>query len=157
MWDSASRGDLEGIWFWASAYVFLVCGYSVIYQIRVRRWANTIGSLHHATVSKFGSTDQNPSEQSYHADTHYTYTIQGKNYSGHRVSPWLMLTNNNLRALLRRQLKGIESTPSGEVKVFYNPKTPKKSYLVLPGKWGIGLTLLLSSLPGIGYLFRYHS
>ena len=155
MWHLASSGQLQGIWFWAAVYVFLACLYSVSYQLRVRSWPSTPGTLHRARISEFGAPELIRSERIYHADTSYTYTIKGAEYTGHRVSPWILLTN--MTALLNYQLKKISSNENGKVKVFYKPGKPQKSYLLLPGIIGLGITFLLGILPAIGYFVRFYT
>lgn len=155
MWYLATQGHLQGVWFWAAFYTFLVCAYSVSYQLRVRNWPSTLGTLQRARISEFGAPELVRSERVYHADTSYTYTIQGDEYTGHRVSPWIILTN--MTALLNYQLKRISSTENGKVKVFYHLHKPQKSYLLLPGMIGVGITLVLSLLPAIGYYLRFYT
>ena len=154
MWNSAIRGELEGVWFWASVYAFVLCVYSVGYQMRVRRWPSTTGILQRAAVSEFGAPSLTRADRQYHADTSYTYTVSGSEYSGHRVSPWIVLTN--IPGLIGRQLDKIDSSKSGSVTVFYNPNRPQKSYLVLPGRLGAGVTLILGSLLALGFFIRFH-
>ena len=154
MWHLASRGELEGIWFWASVYAFVVCLYSVVYQMRVRRWPGTTGKLNRAAVTEFGAPALTRADREYRADASYTYTVNGNEYSGHRVSPWIVITN--MPGLIGRQLDKIDASKSGSVTVYYNPGKPQKSYLVLPGRTGIGVTLILGSLLAVGFFFRFH-
>jgi hypothetical protein len=156
MWSLAIQGELQGIWFWAATYTFLVCSYSTTYQIRIRKWPRVVGSLDNATISPFGYTKQNPAEQEYRARARYFYRVSNQNYEGHRVSPWIILTNNNLRSILKRQLSAIDVDATGKVHVLYNPNRPSKSFLLPPSKVGIWFTFTLGALPYVAYLHRYY-
>ena len=63
MWQLATQGKPQGIWFWSSFYVFIVCVYSLIFQIRTRYWPFTEGELVESAVEKFGATDWVKSNQ----------------------------------------------------------------------------------------------
>lgn len=155
MWTLATQGQIQGIWFWAAIYTFAVCAYSAAYQVRIRNWPSTTGSLQHATVARFGINERNLSSQNYEADTRYSYEVSNIQYEGSRLSPWVLMASHNLRVLLRWQLSSIRSGPAGEVDVFYNPKNPAKSFLIVPSKLGILITFLVSVLPGALYFYQY--
>ncbi len=156
MWSLVTQGELQGIWFWGATYTFLVCGYSMAYQIRIRSWPSTTGTLHDASIAKFGSTKQNPSDQEYQVNALYSYWVSNHHYEGHRVSAWIILTNNNLRVLLKKQLSEVKPGPAGLVDVFYNPNHPGKSFLLRPSITGIWITLVLGITPCVAYLHKYY-
>lgn len=156
MWSLALHGELQGIWFWAALYAFLMCGYSVVYQLRVHRWPSTSGMLHNVSIEIFGYTESVKSEQEYRVDAHYTYRVAGQDYAGRRVSPWIVLVGPGLEWILRKQLAAVNTSATGAVQVFYNPKRPAKSFLVLPSKLGVWITLVLSLVLGLGYLHRFY-
>jgi len=96
------------------------------------------------------------SDQNYASKALYNYEVSGVNYEGARVSPWLMLVSYNLRFIIEKQMSYIQRSSDGKVKVFYNPNNPKKSFLIIAGKMGIGITLIISVLPLISFYYKYH-
>ena len=157
MWQLAIDGQTQGVWFWASVYVFIVCGYSLIFQIRTRYWPFTSGELAEMRVSKFGATDWVKSDQDYTVKALYKYNVSGVTYNGKRLSPWVIVASTNARLVLEKQMSSIQQLPGGKVKVFYNPNNPKKSYLIIAGKVGICITLFISVLPLISFYFKYYT
>lgn len=157
MWDLAMAGNVQGIWFWAGVYCLLMCIYSAVYQMRVRRWPSVRGTLHNVSIEKFGSTAPVMSEQDHQLAAHYRYEVAGITYEGDRVSSWVIVASTNLRVLLQRQLNRIQVYPPDGVDVYYNPARPAKSYLLPPGNLGLCLTLVLAVLPLLLYVYRYHA
>ena len=45
MWRFAVEGQAQGVWFWAAFYTFIVCLWSLIFQLRTRYWPCTPGEL----------------------------------------------------------------------------------------------------------------
>ena len=58
----------------------------------------------------------------------YTYEVNGVVYKGKRLSPWSV--TGHVKNIISKQMAKIEYVPKDQVKVFYNPKNPSKSYLV---------------------------
>lgn len=156
MWGLAASGSPRGVFFFIALYAAVALGYSLIYQLRVRSWPEVDGILVHAGVEEWGSRKRSLSSQDYRAGAHYEYIVDGARFTGTRVSPWLLITSHNLRFLLERQFAEIADSPSGNVKVFFNPKRPVKSYLVKPGRAGICLTAVLGVAPLFIYGLAYH-
>lgn len=156
MWALAAKGELQGIGFWIAVYALLVCGYSCVYQLKVRNWPSTKGLLNKAFLSKFGSTERSTSDQEYLAKAHYSYRVLGQEYEGYRISPWIILASHNLKGILRVQLAGIKPSATGQVDIFYNPKRPSKSFLIPPGKLGLWVTFLLCIGPSVFYYTKYY-
>jgi len=156
MWQLAIQGQTQGIWFGAALYAFIVCVCSLIFQIRTRYWPSTPGELAEFGVEKFGATDMVKSNQDYVSKALYQYNVSGVAYDGIRISPWIFVVSHNVRFILEKQLSSIQRLPDGKVKIFYNPDNPKKSYLIIAGKAGICITLLVSALPLISFYFKYH-
>jgi hypothetical protein len=156
MWQFASQGQTQGIWFWAASYWLVIVLYSLVVQIRTRFWPFTQGELVKLGVEKFGASDWDKTNEEYVSKTLYKYNISGVDYNGTRVSPWILVASYNLRFVLEKQMSSIQRLPGGKVKVFYNPKNPNKSYLIVPGYIGINITLLISVLPLILYYFKYY-
>jgi len=107
-------------------------------------------------VDKVGGTDPVLSHQDYAVRALYEYSVGGVVYQGIRVSPWVMLASHNAKILLEKQMRGIDKSEDGSVKVFYNPNYPKKSFLIKPGRIGIMITFILSVAPIWLYWIRYH-
>ena len=155
MWQLAIKGQTQGIFFWFALYMFIVCIYSLIFQIRTRYWPFVQGELVESGLDKFGASIVK-SDQDYRASALYNYSVSGVNYSGTRVSPWIMLVSYNLRFIIKKQMSYLQRSSDGKVKVFYNPNNHKKSYLIIAGKMGIGITLLISVLPLILFYYKYY-
>ncbi len=156
MWQLAIEGQKQGIWFWAAIYVFIVCTYSLIFQIRTRFWPYTQGELVELGLEKFAATERVKSNQDYVSKALYTYTVSGLTYEGSRISPWIFVASHNARVVLEKQMSIVDRTPDGRVNVFYNPDNPKKCYLIIAGKTGICITLSICVLPLISYYINYH-
>jgi len=152
----ASEGKLQGIWFWASSYAFVVCFYSFYFQIQTRFWASTVGDLHRIGIEKFGNTNDY-SEQQYQGKAQHSYTVNGKPYQGKRISPWIFVTNHNARRLLIAQQAGIDMPSQNRVIVYYNPKKPEKSYLLKANKLGIVITLCTAIAPFLSYIVKFYA
>lgn len=155
MWDLALQGDKQGIWFWVAVYAFLICGYSVVFQLLIRTWPSVKGQLVDLGLDKFGGA-MILSDQDYIAGALYTYQIEGKSYQGKRVSPWIIVASHNAQFVLKKQLSKVETYPDNRVKVFYKPSNPAKSWLILPSKLGIVITILISLLPAYSYWLEFY-
>lgn len=153
--SSAVAGDGQSILLLAAIYILLVCGYSVIWQMRVNAWPSVSGQLERLGLRKYGAGEWALSNQEYAADALYTYQVDGKAYSGKRISPWLFVASHNLRSVLRLQLKGVNVGSGNEVKVYYNPRKPEKSFLVRTGLISQIITALIGIAPLSFYLAAY--
>jgi len=156
MVDLASEGELQGIWFWASCYMLVVCLYSAYFQIRTRFWATTVGNIHNLGLKKFGISND-LSEQQYRGKALYSYSVNGQTYEGTRISPWVFVTNYNAKGLLLKQLAGIDMPTKDTVTVYYNPNKPQKSFLLKASKFGILVTLISAVAPFLGYVSRFYA
>ncbi len=152
---SAANGDEQSIILLAVIYVLLVCSYSVIWQMRVNAWPSVTGRLEKLGLRKFGATEYVRANQDYVSDALYTYQVNGQEYKGKRVSPWVMVASYNLRGLLRLQNKGVGVHSANEVTVYYNPAKPEKSFLVKTGPFSQIFTALIGIGPLLFYLARY--
>ncbi|MGB1261642.1 MAG: DUF3592 domain-containing protein [Cognaticolwellia sp.] len=155
IWQLAIQGDRQGIFFFAALYTLLLLSYSLIYQLRVRSWPQVKGELLNATLERFGAGHIVKAEQTYAASALYQYVVDGEQYQGSRISSWLILASHNVTFVLKKQLAGIEKYPDGGVKVFFNPKSPKKSFLIKPGLMGVAITIFLALVPAVLYFFEY--
>lgn len=157
MWELAVAGEVQGIFFYAAVYAVLVLALSLRYQLRVAAWPAVRGRLIDARVRALGATEIVLVNRDYLASTRYEYTVDGTTYQGNRLSPWQIVATHNLRVLLRKQLQRIDSDPDGGVTVYYDPKNPRKSFLVKPGRAGIAFTAALAVGIALLYWFRYHA
>lgn len=156
MWQIAMQGQAQGIWFWAAIYTFVVCVYSLSFQIQTRYWPFVPGELIEYGIEKFGATDRVKSNQEYIVKALYRYNVSGEDFDGTRISPWIFVVSHNARLVLEKQMSSKQQLPDGRFKVFYNPKNPKKSFLIIAGKTGIFVTLVISVLPLVTFYFKYH-
>lgn len=54
----AIEDQRQGIWLWIAFFPFLVCGYSLIFQLLIiRRWPNTKGQKMQLGLDKFGASN----------------------------------------------------------------------------------------------------
>lgn len=128
MWQLAISGQTQGIWFWAALYAFIICVYSLIFQIRTRYWPCAQGELAEFGIEKFGATNWVKSNQDYASKALYKYSVSGIAYAGRRISPWVFVVSHNVRIILEKQMSSIQRFPDGKIKVFYNPNNPKKVF-----------------------------
>ncbi len=156
MWQLAMQGQTQGVWFWAAIYTFIICSYSLLFQVRTRYWPVTTGELVALGVDTFAFADSVKAEQDYIAKALYTYQVAGEVYTGKKISPWTFVASHNVKALLELQMSAVQRLPDGKVKVYYNANNPKKSYLIIAGKLGITITWALSVLPLLAYYLKFH-
>lgn len=156
MFELASQRDTQGIWFWISVYLALVCTYSLYFQLRTRFWPSTTGQLMQLGIDEFGGAERRLSDQEYIGRALYTFEVDGQLYEGRRISPWVFVASHNLRALLKWQLRGVQVLEDDRVRVFYNPGNPEKSFLIIANWVGIVFTALVAYLPGVIHFANYH-
>ncbi|MEX2964437.1 hypothetical protein [Microbulbifer sp. TYP-18] len=156
MFRIAAEGQAQGILFWISVYIFVICTYSLWFQVRSRSWPSTKGRLAKLGTKKLGASEWAISDQDYIGDALYTYSVSGKEYEGSRISPWVFVASHNARFLLEKQQASIQVDPNGWVKVYYNPGNPKKSFLIVAGKLGIVVTMLVSIIPFVLYWSKFY-
>ncbi len=95
------------------------------------------------------------SDTSYTLNALYQYEVDGKPYSGKRVSPWIVIASHNAKGVLDFQARGVEYVGEDLVRVFYNPNRPTKSFLILPSLAGIAVITLGAVAPLGLYLYHY--
>lgn len=155
MWRLALEGKLQGVWFWGGIYALVLCLYSFVFQARTRSWPWVAGELLKAEVEEFGGRDLVVSEQDYTSEALYRYRVDDQELEGSRISPWVFVASHNARAVLKKQLESIQHLPEGGVKVFYNPRKPQKSYLIVAGRLGLLVTLLAGSIPLASFFLKF--
>ncbi|MDX8381865.1 MAG: hypothetical protein R8M14_07125 [Ghiorsea sp.] len=115
MWQLAMQGQTQGVWFYAALYVFIVCCYSLIFQVRTRSWPYTVGKLNALGIMKFGTTGCVVSHQDYTANALYKYDESGVIYNGTKISPWIFEASHNARIILDQQMASVQQLPDGKV------------------------------------------
>ena len=154
---AALAGDVQSIFLLGCVYVLLACAYSVVYQVRVSRWPAARGQLLKAGLRKFGVTKWVKAEQEYVADALYEYEVNGNKYVGKRLSPWSMVVSHNARFVLDAQLGRVKKGVDGQITVYYNPRNPKKSFLLRTGIVSQLITLAIGLVPAVVYFYKYHT
>ncbi|MCP3867004.1 MAG: DUF3592 domain-containing protein [Gammaproteobacteria bacterium] len=130
--QSVVAGDPRSLFLVAAVYLFIVCGYSCIYQYRMKYWPGTRGQLKRAQITHFGSERRAKPDQQFIGDALYAYQVDGITYTGDKISPWVMVASHNVRFLLDRQLAKVSMGADGDITVYYNPRKPEKSVLIRP-------------------------
>jgi len=117
-----------------AAWVLLSSGFcvlaglcSLVFQYRVRHWPQVWGVPQGAAVEDTGATEWSRSEQDYRAKVRYVYEVNGRRFEGHRLSSMAVVASHNAQAVLHQQLEGVETRGEDQVKVYFNPKNPRKA------------------------------
>jgi len=155
MYDLMLEGETQGVFFFIVVYSTLVLSYSLFFQMRINRWPIVTGELISKSATKFGATEWATTNQEYVADALYKYNVAGKEYMGKRISAWVMVASHNAKFVLEKQLSSIRVV-DGKVDVYYNPKKPQKSYLIITGIKSQLFTVFIMLVPLVGYLSKYH-
>jgi len=129
-------GDTLAIAFCVAGFSVLATWYSFYFQYRVWNWPWVWGELLKGEVGRLGSG----SDRTYLARVEYKYTVDGQEYTGHRLSA--MSGSGNVTGLLETQLAETETNDDGKVKVYYNPKRPQKAFLIRGARRQVILTFL---------------
>lgn len=150
--EQLKNGDPESWLLFFAIYCMITGCYALLYCFRISRWPSVIGELAQKNIALWSPSNV-ISDRNYSVQLSYTFKVDGKEYHGHRLSPFIIIVSHNLRFLLRLQMKHIEINDLGKVRVFYNPRCPEKSYLILPKAIGHIFTISFTFIPLIAYLF----
>jgi hypothetical protein len=140
--QQALGGNIQAIFFWVASFVSIACVGSAVYQLRIRKWPMVKGVLLHADTEKFGATDFVAADQDYIIKLAYDYQVDGEQYRGTRLSPVVMTASGAGKAVLDYALSNLQQQ-DGKVDVFYNPRSPTKSFLQKPGIFSGLFTLFM--------------
>lgn len=157
MSERALEGDGQALFFFAALYLAFVLTLSLVLQIRARGWPETTGELLEGRVRKWGGTEWVKSEQDYVLSVLYRYEVDGVEYVGKKMSSWVVVASHNARHVLDHQLRKVRFDDNNRLIVYYNPRNPAKSLLVKPGLLGLSITAIIGYLPGLLYVFLYHT
>ena len=108
------------------AFVLYALGitlYVLLFTKKLKKWPYVLGELTEISIA--------PTTFEFRAvagRVRYTYEVNGVVYKGKRLSPWTV--SGHVKNIISKQMAKIEYVPKDQVKVFYNPKNPSKSYLV---------------------------
>lgn len=81
-------------------------------------------------------------DQDYVIKLAYDYEVDGVQYRGTRLSPVVMTASGAGKAVLDYALSNLQQH-DGKVDVFYNPRSPEKSFLQKPGLFSGLFTLFM--------------
>ena len=104
-------------------YALVVTLYIYLFTKKLKKWPYVLGELTEISIA--------PTTFEFRAvagRVRYTYEVNGVVYKGKRLSPWTV--SGHVKNIISKQMAKIEYVPKDQVKVFYNPKNPSKSYLV---------------------------
>lgn len=154
MLELAKSGDKQGYLFFICLYLLIVMTYSLILQIRMSQWPSVRGRLLKSGIEKWGGAVRQD-DQMYANQALYTYQVDGKDYQGSKISPWVVLSNVNAQFILKAQFKSVTSYPDGSIAVYHHPQKHHKSILILTGFKSHFFTFVLAYGPIIWYLLEY--
>ena len=103
-------------------YALAVTLYVFLFTKKLKKWPYVVGEL---TEISIGPTVE---FRTFAGRVKYTYEVNGVAYKGKRLSPWTV--SGHVKNIISKQMAKIEYVSNDQVKVFYNPKNPSKSYLV---------------------------
>ncbi len=124
--------------FCVAAFSVLATWYSFYFQYRVWNWASVWGTMIKGEVGSVGGSSS--SNRTYLAQVEYNYCIDGKEYTGTRLSAMAVMSSSP--GLLQKQLRGAEISDDGQVKVYFDRTKPSKSYLIRGSKTQVVFTFL---------------
>lgn len=104
----------------AALYFLVLLAYSTFYSYKVANWPFVKGRLILIYVSTFDFDS--------YENLRYEYEVDGVSYIGTRLSP--IQIRGQVKRKIKKQMDKIEYLTNDEVKVFFDPKKPSKSYLV---------------------------
>lgn len=154
--DAVMRRDRDAVLLAISLYLWCVGMYCYVYLRRMARWPSTPGTTRRLGLRYFaGVRDWVQADQDYVLDGVYEYEVDGVRYQGSRVSPWPVKASHNFRGVLLCQLRGVEHTADGRIRVYYDPRRPKRSILILPGRKSFIAVLLIAWGPILLYILTH--
>ena len=103
-------------------YALVVTLYIYLFTKKLKKWPYVLSEL--AEISIVPTYEI----RTVAGRVRYTYEVNGVVYKGKRLSPWSV--TGHVKNIISRQMAKIEYVSNDQVKVFYNPKNPSKSYLI---------------------------
>ena len=110
------------------AFVLYALGitlYVLLFTKKLKKWPYVLGEL---TEISIAPTYEMSEFRAVAGRVKYTYEVNGVAYKGKRLSPWTV--SGHVKNIISKQMAKIEYVSNDQVKVFYNPKNPSKSYLI---------------------------
>lgn len=104
----------------AALYFLLALSYSTFYSYKIANWPFVGGKLTLIDVRTFHFNN--------YEKVRYEYEVDAVSYIGNRLSP--IQFRGQVKRKIKKQMDKIEYLTNDEVKVFFDPKNPSKSYLV---------------------------
>jgi len=139
--NAVLAGESQAIVTLVAIYFVLAGSYGLAYCIWIRSWPATEGKLTTAGLERWGPS-MRAHEQDYIAHIQYMYSVGGVAFEGSRLSPTFVMVSANSRFVLNWQMKGIKKLGVDQVEVIYNPRNPRKSFLIKPGLPTFSLLML---------------
>ncbi|WP_282096036.1 DUF3592 domain-containing protein [Epibacterium ulvae] len=140
-WNDLCAGERYAVLYVCIAYALAVGVFCVVRCFRMRRWPHTLGRLLEEGVSGYGGGG----DGMYAARVKYEYSVDGVFHTGTNLSPFIVQATGT--RLAKWQMTGIQRHQGNCVTVFYSPRRPHKSYLIVPSQRAIaGLSLLFASV-----------
>lgn len=157
MFDLAFDGAKQGVIFFMLLYSGIVCLFSLAYVLRVRGWPWVEGVLHAHGTRQIGAGNV-PSQRHRIAFAHYSYRVDGIAYEGRRVSPWQFSASGVAAGLpgLQAGMIRAQGTGGDRVRVYYDPRRPRRAYVLRPGWPGIVFLALAIVVPPLLFAWSYH-
>ena len=103
-------------------YALAVTLYVLLFTKKLKKWPYVLGELTEISIRPTGEF------RAFAGRVKYTYEVNGVAYKGKRLSPWTV--SGHVKNIISKQMAKIEYVSNDQVKVFYNPKNPSKSYLI---------------------------
>lgn len=155
MLDLALRKELQGIHFWATLYVLIVLVGSLWHALRVRGWPHVEGQLLSLGIRPLGTPDLGTSDQDHVPSALYRYEVNGQSYEGREISIWKMSASGMLKSAANLLPGQVRPSETGKVRIYYNPRRPKKSLLLRPGWASITFLSAFIFFTAAFYIWRW--
>ena len=123
--ESLQNLNDEQLIIWGAAvYLMSMLVYSYVRLMQINNWPYVVGRLKKADVDYIHAIARGGAYE----NVSYEYVVGGHKFIGKRLSPFLI--RGQVGPLIKKQLSKMHYVSSDQVKVFFNPRDPSKSYLV---------------------------
>jgi hypothetical protein len=123
--ESLQSLNTEKLIIWGAAvYLMSMLVYSYVRLMQINNWPYVVGRLKKADVDYMHVIARSGAYE----NVRYEYEVGGQKFIGKRLSPFLI--RGQVGPLIKKQLSKIHYVSNDQVKVFYSPREPSKSYLV---------------------------
>jgi hypothetical protein len=112
MWNLDLGDDRQGVWFWGAVNAFLICGYSILFQLIIRSCPSTRGQLNHLGLDKFGAAII----CLIRITTQMHSSPIKSNSTSIMENVWIIIASHNVQFILKHQLSKVETCPDNSAK-----------------------------------------